>query len=241
MYIYRIDLDFALYMGTATVFNVGDVIVSRQAIFGEEYSSLRQPHLHVTVLGEKIALSNLKLANLLNEALSLAIMLNNASFDAHEKLNVYAFNAHVVFLGYQIVALCSLRQSSQLDKLEHAVHLGLANFIVTFLNTLDRKFPAMPYMAKLLRSLLRSGWKESPLLLLWLAFLGDATILDPNDHEWLVPMVAMLTKELNMNTWSEVADGLHQLPWIDNIYNKSGERLWIDVSIYLTSLQIHPC
>ena len=222
-------------MGTATTFNVSHVLAGRIAIFGSKIDPLE--HLRSTV----ISLPGLSrylctdLHNALLEATALAGQLNDAAASNTPKVNLYTFNANIILLGYQVVSISSLSQSYQLSRIENAIHLGLAIFVTTFMNGLDRKIPRMPFMSELLRALVKFGFQDDSAVLLWLLFLGNATVLDPSDHDWLVPMVATTALDLGLHSWSEVLKLLVRLPWINALYDRSSESLWQRASTYYAS------
>ncbi|EED17343.1 conserved hypothetical protein [Talaromyces stipitatus ATCC 10500] len=233
---FRVDLDFALYMGTATIFNVNHVLASRAIIFGSGVCPLH--HLRCTVdsslLGFSMNLS-IDLHNALVEAMSLSRQLNDAAETKALKVNLYFFNANIILLGYQVISISPLSQSYQLSRLENSIHLGLAMFVTTFMNRLDRKIPDMPFMSELLRVLLTFDFQVHLSVLLWLLFLGNATILGPNDQEWLAPMVATTAQKLGLYSWNGVSKALVKLPWVNSLYNSSSQSLWLKASTYYES------
>ncbi|KUL85903.1 hypothetical protein ZTR_06407 [Talaromyces verruculosus] len=229
---FRVDLDFALYMGTATTFNVSHVLAGRMVIFGTTIDPIE--HLRLNVISLPGLSKNLgtDLHNALLEATALAAQLNDAAASNTSKVNLYTFNANIILLGYRVVAISSLSQSYQLSRIENAIHLGLAIFVTTFMNGLDRKIPNMPFMSELLRALVKYGFQDDHSVLLWLLFLGNATVLDPHDHNWLVPMVATTALVLGLHSWGDVLKLLVRLPWINVLYDKSGQSLWLQASTY---------
>lgn len=229
---HRVDLDFALYMGTATTFNVSHVLAGRMVIFGpaiDPLERLRSQVISLPGLSEQLGAD---LHNALLEAKALAGQLNDATSSNTRKVNLYTFNANILLLGYRVVYISSLSQSYQLSRIKNAIHLGLAIFVTTFMNGLDRKIPNMPFMSELLRALVRFGFQDDHTVLLWLLFLGNATVLDFTDYDWLVPMVATTALELGLKSWAEVLKLLVRLPWVNALYDRSGQSLWLQASTY---------
>ncbi|KAL3705745.1 hypothetical protein TMatcc_006754 [Talaromyces marneffei ATCC 18224] len=232
---FRVDLDFALYMGTTTTFNVSSVLTSRMIIFGTKIDHLENLTANVVSLPGLSNQLGIELHNALLEATALAGQLNDAVASSTSKVNLYTFNANIILLGYRIISISSLSQSHQLTRIENAIHLGLSIFVTTFMNGLDRKIPRMPFMSELLRALIKFGLQDDHSILLWLLFLGNATVLDPSDHDWLAPMVAITALELGLHSWGEILKMLVGLPWVNTLYNRSGQSLWLKVSTYYAS------
>lgn len=222
-------------MGTATTFNVSHVLASRATIFGTRIDPLEHLRLNVVSLPGLSKHLGTDLHDVLLEATALARRLNDAAVSNTSKINLYTFNANMILLGYRVVSISSLIQSYQLSRLENAIHLGLAIFVTTFMNGLDRKIPHMPFMSELLRALVKFGFHDDQSVLLWLLFLGNATILDHSDHDWLVPMVATTALELGLHSWGEVLQVLMKLPWVNALYNRSSQSLWLEASTYYAS------
>lgn len=219
-------------MGTSTTFNVSHVLAGRMAIFGTTIDPLEHLRSHIISLPGLPKQLVADLHNALLEATALAGQLNDATASNTRKVNLYTFNANAILLGYRVVSISPLSQSYQLNRIENAIHLGLAIFVTTFMNGLDRKIPNMPFMSELLRALIKFDFHDDYIILLWLLFLGNATILDFSDHDWLVPMVATTALELGLQSWAEVLKLLVRLPWINALYDRSGQSLWIQASTY---------
>lgn len=156
----RVDLDFALYMGTTTTFNVSSVLTSRMIIFGTKIDHLENLTANVVSLPGLSNQLGIELHNALLEATALAGQLNDAVASSTSKVNLYTFNANIILLGYRIISISSLSQSHQLTRIENAIHLGLSIFVTTFMNGLDRKIPRMPFMSELLRALIKFGLQD---------------------------------------------------------------------------------
>lgn len=169
---------------------------------------------------------NPDLYDLLLDLKTLSRQLNDASAEIAPKVNIFGFNARLIGLGYRIISISSFTESYNLNRLENAVHLGLGMFVTSFMNKLDRKIPDMPFLAELLRSLVKYGFEDDQFVLLWILFLGDATILNHTDHEWLVPMIATVAHNLNLHNWDDVWTVLAQFPWVHALYDKSAQDLW---------------
>lgn len=214
-------------MGTATTFHVSHILAGHMAIFGATIDPLEHLRSHVISLPGLLNHLGTDLHDALLEATALAKRLNDAAASNTCKVNLYRFNANILLLGYRVVSISSLSQSYQLSRIENAIHLGLAIFVTTFMNGLDRKIPHMPFMSELLRALLKSGFQDDYAVLLWLLFLGNATVLDPSDHTWLGPMVATAASKLGLHSWSEMLKLLVRLPWINALYDRSAHELWL--------------
>ncbi|OKL61371.1 hypothetical protein UA08_03704 [Talaromyces atroroseus] len=232
--IFRIDLDYALYMGTTTMFRVehlmsSDLFLTAVGANSSNFEGSDRPEYK-----ELFGYLAPDLYELLIDTTTLSGRINYASTTKLTKLNPYAFNATIIFLGYRVLEISSLSMSCQLSQIENAVHLGIAMFVTTFMNKLDRRMPDMPFLAESLRSLVKCSFDNDKSVLLWILLLGEVSVLTYDDRDWLLPMVAQVAQELDLVTWGDVLTVLSKLPWIYALYNKPAQALWYDISfIYM--------
>jgi hypothetical protein len=217
----RADLEFALYLGTATRFSIDDLMLGSRAIL--DYDSQNTFAVVNTPLFDKLSAD---LQELLLDIIALSWQLNVISTRRLQKLNNYKFHDTIILLGYRLIdtsPLCGF-----LPGLANAVHLGLAAFLLTFLRRLDYKVSEMPLLYKLITSAVRQidEQESSQELLLWLLFIGNASIFTSADDLWILPIAKRTTKTLDLHTWQDVRHTLARWPWVNTLHDMHGEALW---------------
>jgi hypothetical protein len=217
-------------MGTTTMFRVEHIMSSGMLAPGLESDSSRSRTSDSPELKPLSGYLTADLYLLLLDATAVSSQLNDAIATKLSKLNPYTFNGTIILLGYRALAISSLSGSYQLNQFENAVHLGIAMFVTTFMHKLDRKIPDMPFLAESLRSLVMCGFDNDQSILLWILFLGEASVLNHCDHEWLLPLIAQVAQKLHLVTWEGVLSVLSKLPWINGLYNTSAQALWENAS-----------
>lgn len=226
----RADLEYSLYLGSATRFGNGDIELSSTAIVGlpnikREYfqrsASLPNAQLFGTVSAD--------LQNHVIDITSLAWLVNDAAAGRRPKLNPKAFHDTLLLLGYHIVNFSPLGGPRPTNYLENAIHLGLTMFITTFLQGLDYKMADGPLLYKLAFSAAQERYidnKEEKELLLWILFIGAASVFKEPDNTWLIPKTRLILDFLCLDTWDDVYRTLVKFPWVHVTHDKAGQALW---------------
>lgn len=164
------------------------------------------------------------LHNLLKEILSVAWLLNGADSGHCPKINDHIFHDTLLQLGCRLVYFSPLGGPRPTSHLENVVHLGLTAFIVTFLRGLDHRIADMPLLSHLVRSATQGPFgneKESQEVLLWLLFIGGASIFRQPDDVWLIPKTTQTMDALDLHTWEDVTGTLSKFPWVHAIHDKT--------------------
>ena len=168
---------------------------------------------------------------------SLATLINDASAGYHSKLNAYVFHDTCILLGYRTIHISPLRGPRPTSRLENMIHLGLAVFIMTFLRGLNRKIPNMPLLSNLVRSAAQehlSGDREHGEMILWILFVGRASIFGDAEDIWLVPKAAKTIRSLGLGSWEAVGETLAMFPWVNDVHDKLGHALWHNSTLFST-------
>jgi hypothetical protein len=225
----RTDLEFALFLGSTTKFSIKDVMQGSTAIlcFG---NNLMQGDQIVTNRLDFLLSSqfNTDLQDLLVDMKSLAALLNDISAGHQRKLDNYVFHDTIILWGYRLIYISPVGDLHFTNRLENALYMGLAAFLITFTRRLDHSIPDMPLLSELARSAAQEHFddaKETQELLLWLLFVGECSIFKETDDAWLVPSVMQKMQALDLHTWEDVQQTLAKWPWVSVLHDKTGEAL----------------
>lgn len=169
------------------------------------------------------------LQELLMDVTGLAWQLNDIKAGNQQRLHHYEFHDTIILLGYRLVSISPLDGFHSTSRLANAVHLGLAAFLMTFLRRLDHRIQDMPLLSKLARAAAQEQFdngNNTQEMLLWILFIGDASLFDGSDDIWLIPIVTRTMHALDLYTWEDVQRALAKWPWVNTLHDKTGEALW---------------
>ncbi|OKP08241.1 hypothetical protein PENSUB_5608 [Penicillium subrubescens] len=135
----------------------------------------------------------------------------------------------IIFLGYRLVNLGPLGGLPRgISRLQNKVHLGLAAFLVTFLQGWDGRVAQNDLLAEMLISEARQAFNadlDGRETLLWLLFIGAAA-----SRLWKYPVWVSAAKctlhSLKVMSWQDAKVLLAAFPWVDAIHDTSGQALW---------------
>jgi hypothetical protein len=227
----RTDLEYALHRGSATRFSIEDIVASSTTMLGlpnglrrgDEATKL--PVLNSRLLRQLSA----DLQNLLTDITDLAWLVNNASSKDGPNLSGFPFHDNLLLLGYRLIYTSPLGGPRPVSQVENAVHLGLTAFVITFLRGFDRHLPDIPILSELTRSAAQENFddkQENQELLLWILFIGAASIFREPDDEWLIPKTLQAIHALDLYTWEDVVRTLDIFPWVNAVHDEAGQALW---------------
>ena len=166
---------------------------------------------------------------LLIDMTGLAWLLNDTNAGNRQKLHHYTFHDTIISLGYRIINISPLGGLHSTSRIANVVHLGLAAFLMTFLRRLDHRVSSMPLLSKLARSAAQEQSNNEKMphdMLLWILFIGDASLFERLDDIWLIPTVTRTMRALNLHMWEDVQRALVKWPWVSTLHDKTGEALW---------------
>ena len=155
-----------------------------------------------------------------------------------------SFHHALISVGYRLIEINPLAGPRTLDTLEHALHLGLFLFLKTFLKGLGRNDLKFSLLLDLARSVLQEYFdqdRKSQELLLWMLFMGRASIFEEKDGVWLTPMVLKACVVLQIRKWEDILVILSKFPWVDAIHTKLALPLWTQskdhVRLHISEIQ----
>lgn len=214
------------------MFSVEDVEFRNTATFGLRHSFRRQDDEKLPRGPNSPTLFkqlHVDLQGLLRDITGLASLLNDAGAGHRPKLNGYELEDTLLVLGYRLVSICPLGGLRPTSRLDNAVHLGLTAFMVTFLPRLDCRIADNPLLSNLARSAVQEHFgdeRENQEVLLWILFIGGASVFKQSDETWLIPKAIRTLRALGLHAWEGVYETLAKFPWVDALHNKAGQALW---------------
>lgn len=220
----RIDIEIALYNGTATQFQVDDLPgdILSQLCRDPPFRSDKKNIEFITCLSPD-------LQEILSDIMTLTHHLDN---HAPTTLNVYAFQEAIIQVSYRLIHISPLSGPRPTHSLQDMLHLALT----AFTTTLFLGFGPAHLKAPLLPALLReSAQRYQPVdtesrlireLFLWVLLLGRASVFTDLDGTWLVPMVREIAFSLRLRTWEDVRCVLSNFPWVERVHSQASKALW---------------
>jgi len=164
------------------------------------------------------------------DAMALAWIVNDSTAEVEisltTKLDGSRFHDALLLAGFRLVHICPLQGNTKyFTPLETILRFGLAVFFCTLLGTMARKKAYSPLLARLIREEvaeknpkeLRSEGIQPALL--WLLFLGRASVLESEDDDWLDTMILEIMKALKLETAEDLAQMLSLFPWIPVLHD----------------------
>lgn len=226
---FKVDLEYALHQGTATRFSADDIVPNSTALFGR-FNEINHDVELTNVIDP--GLSKHLSANLqavFRDMGSLARLMNDACRGLCPRIRPYSFLDTVILLGYRLIEVSPLSGPRLPNRLENAVHVGLAVYMMAFLRGLDMKVTHVPLISDLARSVVQDDAGSERVdreVVLWILFVGEVSAFGDMDHEWLIPKIAETSRFLGIDTWEGVSRVLATFPWVNDIHGKSSYALW---------------
>lgn len=171
---------------------------------------------------------SLELQELVLDIGSLTWLLNNGTSHG-TKLDGYTFHDTQLLIGYRLLHISRLGGPRPTNALENLMHLGLMSALAIFLRKLGGNLPPFTLLAELTRSAVQGHLdedEEAQALLLWIMFIGRASIFVEADDIWLIPKIKRTMSALGFETWPDLRRAVSKYPWINALHDKPGQALW---------------
>ncbi|GIC86098.1 uncharacterized protein Aud_002461 [Aspergillus udagawae] len=231
----RVDLEYSLQLGSATLFSLEDAIKENKTIH-ELYGDLkRQNHAGSSKAYRPPLLGSLHrdIQGIFIDVASLASILNDAMQGVSPKLNSCTFHSDLLVLGYRLVNMYTLGGCRPKCTIENGIHLALTAFLVTFLPGLDRRIAHNALLSKLLLDAAQA-FSDDGLdiqeILLWMLYIGAASSSQLGAHPTWISKLKGTTDTLKLRTWEQVQDMLAKYPWVNAVHHAAGKALWLHSS-----------
>lgn len=182
-----------------------------------------------TFHSRQFRIMSIELQRLFVDLTSLAWRLNDARTGLQPKINDRIYYYTVLLHGYRLVNFSPLNGPRPTSGLENAIHLGLTAFIMTLFLGFDFKIKDVSLASDLARAAVQGQFdeeQEGQKLLLWVLFMGGASIFSQADDVWLNPKIASTMHALDLHTWQDVSQVLAKFPWVHATHDKAGQALW---------------
>lgn len=230
IHVSRVDLEYALQLGTPTLFRLEEAEWAFMGMRqfsdvhaqpnGKDYFPRSQQH----ILGSL----PINLRDLFLDVLFLASSLNNAMTGDSPKLGVFQLHQNIILLGYRLVKLKPLGLPLRSSSLDNRVHLGLAAFLASFLQGWDGQISPNHLLSRSLLASVHqhlSAEQNEQELSLWALFIGAVLPSSWNDSTWVLKTRVTL-KALGIDSWGDIRDILGKYPWVNAIHDPPGQTLW---------------
>lgn len=166
--------------------------------------------------------------HLFGDFIFLASLLNSAIAGDSPKMNAIELHQNIILLGYRLVRLNPLGLLLGTSSLQNKVHLGLAAFLVSFLQGWDGRAVQNELLSQLLLAEIQSppssGQHERETLL-WLLFIGAGSSCLSRHSIWVSKTQDTL-QALKIESWGDVRKVLAGFPWVNAIHDAEGQALW---------------
>ncbi|GFF43166.1 hypothetical protein IFM58399_06857 [Aspergillus lentulus] len=226
----RVDLEYALQLGSSTLFSLEDAI-SENRIINELYGDNRHKHAGSSNSYQSPLIGSLRrdIQDIFIEVTSLASMLNDATNGVGPKLKSCAFHSDLLVLGYRLGNMYTLGGCRPKCPIENAIHLGLTAFLITFLPGLDHRIAHNALLSNLLLSVaqdLADDGLDIREILLWMLYIGAASSSQLGTHPTWISKSKETIDTLKLRTWEQVQDVLAKYPWVNAVHDTAGKTLW---------------
>ncbi|EAW16870.1 uncharacterized protein NFIA_002200 [Aspergillus fischeri NRRL 181] len=228
--ILRVDLEYALQLGSSTLFSLEDAIKENR-IINEIYGDKRQNHAGSSKSYRSPLLGSLRrdIQDIFIEVASLASMLNDATNGVGPKLKSCVFHSDLLVLGYRLGNMYTLGGCRPKCPIENAIHLGLTAFLVTFLPGLDYRTAHNALLSNLLLNVaqdLADDGLDVREILLWTLYIGAASSSQLGTHPTWISKSKETIDTLKLRTWEQVQNMLAKYPWVNAVHDTAGKTLW---------------
>jgi hypothetical protein len=166
----------------------------------------------------------------------LASLLNSAIAGDSPKLNAIELHQNIILLGYRLVRLKPLGLLLGTSSLQNKLHLGLAAFLVSFLQGWDGRVAQNEILSQLLLAEVQSppsSGRHEKETLLWLLFIGAGSSCLSRHSIWVSKTQDTL-QALKIESWGDVRKVLAGFPWVNAVHDAEGQALW-----YASNSKIH--
>jgi len=145
------------------------------------------------------------------------------------KLNAYSLQQSVILISYRLIHISQLATPRLTNDLENMLHLGLTAFTTTIFLGFGSAGLKAPLLLQSLREVAQKylpGDIECHKMLLWVLFMGRASVFGEVDDCWIIPKVREVSMALVLHVWTDVRNFLSAFPWVDSVHGQSGRALW---------------
>ncbi|KAH7327783.1 hypothetical protein B0I35DRAFT_472555 [Stachybotrys elegans] len=228
--IFRVDFDWALFLGTATRYAVDDVLLNSQDIIGptEHGEEDMESHVPAPLLGQLKP----ELRSLLIDTAQFGRMIT-ATASRSNKIRIDTLHCHLMLLGYRLIQVCPLSRPLLDNRIDKAMHAGMIMFIMTFLGIGGRVIEN-PFLPQLVIAVLhdfggghRFDGRVLDEALLWVLLMANAAkLMGPSDEDWFMPSLQHLSARLGLEAWEDAAPVVSKFPWVASLHDGPACSLW---------------
>lgn len=161
------------------------------------------------------------------DMLNFTNLLNNTCENA--KLDPFEYSDSVSLRLHRLLDFAPLGHRRPPDPLDDLVHLTLCAIMTTLMPEYGHNQARYDLLSEHIRRALHNYaamTRRNDQLFLWALYVGNATVLKPNDDRWLTTLASESFRRSNLKAWSDIRWMLCQCGWICVFYDKMGTKLW---------------
>ncbi|KAJ9143865.1 hypothetical protein NKR23_g6451 [Pleurostoma richardsiae] len=156
------------------------------------------------------------------------------SYPSKQKLDPYHYQDLVITICQRLVGFSSLGGPRPTEPLDDVWQLGLLAFMTTIFYHIGRmRAIYLELASQMLQERLQQYPFSGPMeiseyrpLHFWLFFIHGFSVLDGRDGRWLLPQIRSRADVLHIKTWERAKEHLQIFPWIAEIHDETGKRLF---------------
>ena len=230
----RLDLEYALNLGTRPRFTLEEITSDQEAASWLHRQLKDNSGIPTCPLAMLPGLDE-QLLHVAADMTGFAWLIHGAK-TGKRRVPFYTAHNALLILQYRLLELAPLSASRMMmGRTEHAVHIGLAAFVMPFMHGLSGLLQDSSLIGALLTDTIQANesvtdeagqhalGKE---FLLWLSFVLWAAMPDRAPYAWLASTVSKLMHDQNLSTWEDVTEILRKYPWIPALHGKVGRTLF---------------
>ncbi|KAF6817369.1 hypothetical protein CPLU01_13615 [Colletotrichum plurivorum] len=176
------------------------------------------------------------LPRIMLDLIVFAGILNDKAKNARSKLNPLDYTETLTSLLYRLLEGDSFRQpllASEEGLYGDVVRLAMLAFMTGLLPNYCRgNFGSSLLCSRLadavrkLHSTHADAGSGDVSLLLWILFMSGISVLEVDDHSWLVPAIAEACDRTGLRDWAALHHHLGEFPWIYALHDAPAQCLW---------------
>ncbi|RTE76483.1 hypothetical protein BHE90_009066 [Fusarium euwallaceae] len=139
----------------------------------------------------------------------------------------------VMSLFYRLLGIDTVAGQYIVDPMAKGTHIVLASFMTLALLRFDQQrrkqycFVSRQCASRLNCSSFVEAMVDHVEAHFWMLMASGSTILEDDDHGWLIPQLKETVSKLGISVWSQAITILKRYPWISGLQDEPAHQLWV--------------
>lgn len=149
-----------------------------------------------------------------------------------KSLDINTYYDVILSLSYRLLKFRTLNEAKVMLDKHSAHHMALVAVLMTVLmQHTPRRILKLQLAIECLETifLLSISNDDDDEFVLWFAIITNMWIMGERDQEWLVQIIRDRSARLGLSSWEEVQTIMQEFPWIDQIHDEPGRKIWNSV------------